>query len=416
MGHRERDYGQEGGGDYVYKAGPPTLLAAGFAETEITASTTGVTITMKPLTVAAQFISAAPGPTPDADTEGVTLGAADDWKLTWTLSEEGLAQLKGAQANLNKNALFRAVKGKAWETGSDTGFSDSAVFDYDTGQTGMNLGAAPKGASCAAWFNLEYAPFSLSMWDGPVWVIRNGINDLAQDANTDFDADVDNGEKVKWNATVNGNGAVVFTVPPFWVTDLDLTFKVPAPVTGGTPVYSFTDAQYAGVVEWKRVAGDGKHSGVFLDGTAYKAVVTLTAAAGRTFEGIPATPEAGCFSHQGQNVTVSHQAGTAGSTLDVTITFPVTANNVINIDTVADGDSGPGWSFAGNTLTLRASSAYIITGNTGDSTTNRIKAAPYITATVVLEDGVGIDVSGELDTLLTKVNINALLVLWKNIR
>jgi hypothetical protein len=38
----------------------------------------------------------------------------------------------------------------------------------------------------------------------PVWIIRNGVNDLAQDEHTDFSG--------AWNGTANGNGVVRFSI------------------------------------------------------------------------------------------------------------------------------------------------------------------------------------------------------------
>jgi hypothetical protein len=216
VGHRERNYAQEvSGGDYLYKAGSPTLLYAGLTKEAITPSTTAVTITVKPLTVEAKFASATLGSDKNADTPKVELGAAADWTLTWTVT--GLAPLKNAQAS--DGYLFREVNGKAWETGGSVsgeaamGFSSNALFD-GTGTVTLDLGRARGGVPCAAWFNLEYAPFSLAegKWDRPLWVIRNGVNDLPQDSNTDFTYETN---KMKWNTAdgKNGNGAVCFTLP-----------------------------------------------------------------------------------------------------------------------------------------------------------------------------------------------------------
>ena len=323
MGHRERDYAQEAandGGDYVYKAGPPTLLAAGLTEeVEIPASPTPVTITMTPVTVEAEFISSAPTDTTVSvdDTEGVTLEAGrKDLELAWTVS--GLDDLKAAQtaAGANRGSLFRAVSGRAWETGdSYTTFSTSARFDGTDNTVTLDLGEPPAGVPCAAWFNLEYAPFSLNTGNGETWVIRNGINDLAQDSDTDFDLDADS-EKVKWN------GALCYTVPASGITDLDLTLKVPAPVRDAVPVLFFAAAGYTGTVAWEPAVAAGPK---FAGGTEYTAAVTLDAKAGWTFTGIPEAPETGSFTHG--SGTVSHGAG-ASKTLNVTLSFPATMKDV----------------------------------------------------------------------------------------
>ncbi|MDR0386626.1 MAG: hypothetical protein LBH57_01185, partial [Treponema sp.] len=76
-------------------------------------------------------------------------------------------------------------------------------------------GFAKIGTTGAVNFEMKYVPFNLTAkgpWetvelrsaftegDMPVWIIRNGVNDLAQDEYTDFSG--------AWNGTANGNGAV----------------------------------------------------------------------------------------------------------------------------------------------------------------------------------------------------------------
>ena len=289
LGHRERSYAAETGGKCVYKAGDPTLLAAGFEkETINTETTTAVTITMKPVTVKAKFTSTAPDKSVEADTKGVELERADDWKLTWTVgAEEGLKALKDAQAagSGDPYPLFRNVT--AWRTdGTVAGFSSDASFDYSTDGTGritLNLGDAPKGAPCAAWFNLEYAPFSLAagQWAAPVWVIRNGVNDLPQNDKTDFSL---SGDKIKWDGTINGNGAVRFTLPFPLVSHLDLTDKVPKPAADRVPTQTVADSQYTGTVRWENLDGTPFY-GLF-GADYYVAWVTLYALSGYTFNGL----------------------------------------------------------------------------------------------------------------------------------
>jgi hypothetical protein len=80
------------------------------------------------------------------------------------------------------------------------------------------------GKSGSVNFNLEYMPFNLgdkSSWSGfhsdyfnltqgaPVWIIRNGVNDLAQDGNTNFS---DFGTIA--GAHANANGAIRYEVLP----------------------------------------------------------------------------------------------------------------------------------------------------------------------------------------------------------
>ena len=118
---------------------------------------------------------------------------------------------------------------------------------------------------------------------------------------------------------VTGGAAVV----P--VTDLFLTYNVPAPVTGGTPPTSFAGAQYAGTIVWWEETGSGpvQHSGVFAPGTVYRAGVTLYAMAGWTFDGVGEDT----FAHGQVPMpgAITNEAG-SGSTLQVSITYPVTGS------------------------------------------------------------------------------------------
>jgi hypothetical protein len=72
--------------------------------------------------------------------------------------------------------------------------------------------------------------------------------------------------------------------PPEPVTDRNLTIIVPAPVADEIPVWYFTVPQYTGRVQW-----DPEPSGSFLVNRPYTAQVTLRAAQGRTFKGMPGT-------------------------------------------------------------------------------------------------------------------------------
>jgi hypothetical protein len=99
------------------------------------------------------------------------------------------------------------------------------------------------------------------------------------------------------------------------VDEFDLTYKIPAPVWGGTPVAYLSAPQYAGNVTWAP-----PHSGLFEEGTAYTATVALTAALGFTFTGVGAN----AFGHDGKDAAKSpHPANAAGSGT-VRIVFPAT--------------------------------------------------------------------------------------------
>jgi hypothetical protein len=100
------------------------------------------------------------------------------------------------------------------------------------------------------------------------------------------------------------------------VSDRDLTPYIPAPFTGGTPVWSFAGPQYSGAVTWTNVTDGKAHgSGPFLGGKTYRAAVTLTAAPGYTFTGFT-----GVFTHGGAPSGVSNGDKPAGIGID----FPAT--------------------------------------------------------------------------------------------
>jgi hypothetical protein len=98
-------------------------------------------------------------------------------------------------------------------------------------------------------------------------------------------------------------------LPP--VADLDLTFKVPAPVRDAAPVTYFAAPQYSGTVVW--VPADG----TFAADTAYTATVTLTAVPGWTFEGVAANS----FTHTGKDTVVTPNPVNVADSGVVTITF-----------------------------------------------------------------------------------------------
>jgi hypothetical protein len=101
------------------------------------------------------------------------------------------------------------------------------------------------------------------------------------------------------------------------VTSLALAPFIGKPVTGGNPdgAVSASAEQYSGAVAW---AGELAEDGTFAAGAVYTATVTLNAAEGYTFAGLPAN----AFGYTGATAVTS-PAGTSG-TLTVTIVFPVT--------------------------------------------------------------------------------------------
>jgi hypothetical protein len=120
------------------------------------------------------------------------------------------------------------------------------------------------------------------------------------------------------------------------VADLNLTGKVPQPVSGGTPLTYFSWLEYTGEINgtWEQYDGSTWVSMVgstFQTGTAYKAKFNLTAAPGYTFDGIDASPAGPkVFTYTGTGVTVTHDAGAANMPLEVTLVFPV-AVNIFNL-------------------------------------------------------------------------------------
>ncbi|MDR1107407.1 MAG: hypothetical protein LBL19_00035 [Spirochaetaceae bacterium] len=92
--------------------------------------------------------------------------------------------------------------------------------------------------------------------------------------------------------------------------EVDLTYKVPSPVRGGTPAAYFSAPRYTGRVDWLVGGSEAPHR-VFQTNMAYTAKVTVTAASGYTL-GNPAVS----FTH------ANAVTATAGNgTLTVTASF-----------------------------------------------------------------------------------------------
>jgi hypothetical protein len=235
MGRWDRNHAAEtGDGTYKYASGPPTLLAAGLKEQLVTGSGT-ITVTIWPVVVDTVFSSGTQTTDPVVNTgipKAVTLfpGA---WNVTWTikrgLTGNGLTDLILAQniASNKGDALALKSAQTIVREGTGAGTWTNAVLNGNTltrSLAGYTEGFGRIGGS--ANFKLEYVPFNLTAgekanpwtaFDGdsvfnlsgkqePVWIIRNGLNDLAQDGNTDFNN--------LGNGTANGNGAVCFGIEP----------------------------------------------------------------------------------------------------------------------------------------------------------------------------------------------------------
>jgi hypothetical protein len=116
------------------------------------------------------------------------------------------------------------------------------------------------------------------------------------------------------------------------VSALDLTALFTGPVKGATPVTAIATLQYEGSIVWQSDGGTDVTEN-FAEGGVYKAVVTLTAKAGFTFDGVGANS----FVYTGATVTNAADSGT------VTITFPAAAalNNVSKVgDYLANASGG----------------------------------------------------------------------------
>jgi hypothetical protein len=208
------------GTEYAYiEDQPPTLLAAGL-ENGIVLQPSGVTvvtITLYPLVVDTVFsttatpvekiepaLRAGPAPLPAVSGDNV-------WNVTWTVEDgnggNGFDRLLEAQ-----NLAGSTVTGIAWYETLTTvpveaalSGEDPVINDNTITQT-LNTAAGEGSVN----FNLEYVPFSLTTAPSglmtPNWIIRNGLNDEAQDEETNFEAF----GTASAGANVNGNGAVCF--------------------------------------------------------------------------------------------------------------------------------------------------------------------------------------------------------------
>ncbi|MDR0387682.1 MAG: right-handed parallel beta-helix repeat-containing protein [Treponema sp.] len=291
MGHWERDYAAENNGEYTYTAGPPTLLAAGFKEQTVTGSGT-VTVTMWPLVVDTVFTvpgnrTAVPEIKSGKPEKVILLPL--NWDVTWTIKRglskigDGLADLITAQQKIpafkNENDLqLRSTQTMVRQGDEDRPWTDATL---NGNVITLSMGAYTDGFTKIGTrgsvnFKMEYVPFNLtdvSAWSGvnetdtafnisaggPVWIIRNGVNDEAQDVKTDFNSfhhpDLKENETLATEGA-NGNGAVRFSVAvktPAGGSNLvikDGVFVGPSdPEEPNKPDITFTTEGYTGVAD-----------------------------------------------------------------------------------------------------------------------------------------------------------------------
>jgi hypothetical protein len=222
---------------YGYLAGPPTLLTAGFASSMIASGNNPIYIKQQILATDIAFVPAAGSGFKQVEprTGREALLVPGRWSLNWTVRKgrvENGEPLPGAAGNgfeallearkaLNPFAADPGFKGAQRSLNGAAAKSDDLSVTGNLASLDLDLAMNTGGF---VNFNLEYAPFGLSgsgagwseyqsdLFDlnegGPVWIIRNGLNDAVQDGNTDF-------SKVGDQASVgfyNGNGAVSYRV------------------------------------------------------------------------------------------------------------------------------------------------------------------------------------------------------------
>ncbi|MDR3131174.1 MAG: hypothetical protein LBU18_06470 [Treponema sp.] len=286
MGHWERNYQAETGSGYVYIDNrPPTLMAAGFKEQTVTGDGK-ISISMWPVIVDTAFVSfnTAIAPSSRRLEPDVKNGKPKvlsllpiNWEIIWTIkggsNGNGLSELLKAQNAINStagNLQFRSAKtmlidkagAASWENITmRTNEVRKSIYAYtsglknigNTGAVNFKLEYAPFNlASQGAWSMAGNSVFGLNQGNIPIWIIRNGVNDLAQDSSTDFAAFNNAGNAGMRKA--NGNGAVQFVVTadaadPQNPKQGDLIVKDGAfkgPSNSSTPDITFITEGYSG--------------------------------------------------------------------------------------------------------------------------------------------------------------------------
>ncbi|MDR3284047.1 MAG: hypothetical protein LBS97_02585 [Treponema sp.] len=108
------------------------------------------------------------------------------------------------------------------------------------------------------------------------------------------------------------------------VSDFNLAALVDRPVKDAAPVTEIDGAQYTGSIAWQKSDGSAFTGDAFAAATVYKALVTLSAKPGYTFDGVAANS---FYFQYGSNLVTSNNAANSGT---VTITFPATADAVVS--------------------------------------------------------------------------------------
>jgi hypothetical protein len=239
FGNWERNYSSEqtNNGVTVYdynESAKPVLLAAGY-KPQLVMESGKVTVTMWPLVINTVFEADAVVQPVIGQSVEILQGAPWAWKAKWTIGQNsigagnGLKSLLDAQSlETNLPILAKRFMVDGTEQSSSAGTTSCAIEyplpDYNA--------ITDIGDTHWVNFNLEYVPFNLtstaawtvvasSLYDGvskfnlaessPVWIIRNGLSDAAQNGHTDFDK-VGKYSAEYTYADYNGNGGVAAKV------------------------------------------------------------------------------------------------------------------------------------------------------------------------------------------------------------
>jgi hypothetical protein len=242
MGHWDRvspeNESDSGASKYIYANNAPTLLKAGFIKAAGGAEE--MTIVVRRLVINAQFVPLSGSPlvagTPIEGTSGITTLFPGTWGIIWTIPfgtdpRGGLEHLFQAQQAVGPTAtklVFKSVNSyvNAVAQSGSVGFDGAQTITQTIGS--FTFADVSAGTIKDANFRLEYVPFGLDVadfWSGhissywtflgygtPRWMIRNGLNNASQNAQTDFALFDISGligtQPTKDGVTVNGNGSI----------------------------------------------------------------------------------------------------------------------------------------------------------------------------------------------------------------
>jgi hypothetical protein len=264
--------------DNYYATEKPTLLAAGITNQalEPTGQTT-VSITMWPMVVDTRFKNTTTMQIVEPKVvNGVPQPAyltPGDWNVEWTI-QRSIAGTNGFEKALLP-AQVKAGKGgsTALVIASKASYTEDYIELEMTEDPTLNVisSAIPNtktknGDSGNVYFNLKYMPFGLTSskdwmpWSpptdywpltnwtpsnydyscgGPVWIIRNGLSDFAQDGSTNFNDNIG-------YLNADGNGAVKYVV------GLDPTLPE------NTAVLELSNGSFVGSLENPKIKFDAK--------------------------------------------------------------------------------------------------------------------------------------------------------------